>query len=98
MTTLERLERGRAWLADPGQWRKGARGYVGESPCCAIGALGERRLGDAAENALLEALPAGECSVINYNDRPSTTHADILALYDRAIAAERPRVAQEAQS
>jgi hypothetical protein len=31
-------------------------------------------------------LPDGWSGVVEYNDAPSTTHADILALFDRAIA------------
>lgn len=37
------------------------------------------------------------CSVIfNYNDDPTTTHADILALFDRAIAARLAEVMEHA--
>jgi hypothetical protein len=32
-------------------------------------------------------LPHGSVSISTYNDAPSTTHADILLLFDRAIAA-----------
>lgn len=35
---------------------------------------------------LTECLPPGNFSVIRYNDDPTTTKEDILALYDRAIA------------
>jgi hypothetical protein len=31
-------------------------------------------------------LPEGFLSIPQYNDHPDTTHADILALFDRAIA------------
>ena len=34
---------------------------------------------------LQKALPSGFLFATNYNDRPTTTHADILALFDRAI-------------
>lgn len=52
---------------------------------CAIEALWRA---DPARNAvgfLHEALPSPYLSVMHYNDHPSTTKADILALYDRAI-------------
>jgi hypothetical protein len=41
----------------------------------------------AAIYALKRALPRGQYFVPDYNDDPKTTHADILALFDRAIAA-----------
>ena len=67
---------------------------------CALGALiavGEdvsKRSDTRAEGFLRRAIPAEYLAAIcetrrtvsAYNDLPSTTHADIMALYDRAIA------------
>ncbi|MEL6388391.1 MAG: hypothetical protein AAFR00_13655 [Pseudomonadota bacterium] len=40
-----------------------------------------------ARKLLVQALPGELASVVSFNDDPDTTHADILALFDRAIAA-----------
>lgn len=60
---------------------------------CSLGAV-ERVCGGwnaryvAAELALADVLPKHSGAVVwEYNDAPTTTHADILALFDRAIAA-----------
>jgi hypothetical protein len=47
------------------------------------GPVGEARL------ALVAVLPVGFGSTLisEFNDDPDTTHADVLALFDRAIAA-----------
>ena len=38
--------------------------------------------------ALKESLPAGDWRTVDeFNDHPDTTHADVMALFDRAIAA-----------
>lgn len=57
---------------------------------CAIGAI--QRAADPeihvrAVDYLSAALPTGQLGVALYNDSPHTTKADILALFDRAIAA-----------
>jgi hypothetical protein len=82
------LRAARAAIAAPGLWCKNA--YKDGGRCCAIGAL--EVLGEAAfkraRQALRHALPEGFLSVVAYNDHPTTTHADILALFDRAIEAE----------
>lgn len=64
---------------------------------CATGALRravELHLAELAPGAIYEAtaalvaqLPAGFTSISGYNDDPATTQRDVLALYDRAIAA-----------
>jgi sugar phosphate isomerase/epimerase len=71
---------------------------------CALGAIETARgvpklprrnttiiMGDAVD-ALERALPAGYRSVPVFNDDPHTTKADVLALFDRAIAAEAVKV------
>lgn len=100
-TVKENLIAAKALIDTPDKWVKHHFGFDG---CmCALGALG-RALGvdpsdDMGPNeaALGGALPAGFQSntnlslgtkVANYNDHPDTTHADIMALYDRAIAAQ----------
>ena len=72
------------------------RGYSPGTTCwCAVGAV-EAATGYAviepntalAVRALERVMPRREGSVPSFNDAPTTTHADILALFDRAIAAE----------
>lgn len=63
--------------------------------CCAMGAVawvltqdGEDEAGDLgkeAEYCLMAELPSGFRSVESYNDAPSTTREEVLALFDRAI-------------
>lgn len=50
---------------------------------------GGSKLYDQVRQALKRALPAGyERSIWAFNDDPATTHADVLALFDAAIAAQ----------
>lgn len=96
-TALEILKEARAIIATPGKWTKGefARDKEGNkvgicspdaSQFCAVGAINRigRAAGDVtfARAAFLEAEPAG----VWFNDHPNTTHADVLAAFDRAIA------------
>lgn len=61
---------------------------------CAIGALNSSGGGRAAKDALARALPVGACvpygrseaSVIEWNDAPGRTHAEVMDAFDRAIA------------
>lgn len=99
--TAARLRTARQLLVDKG-WTKGqmARNRDNEpefpesrhARCyCAIGALWAAvPSGQRLEplGALLAALPEGYGDIGRYNDQTARTLADILALYDRAIAAE----------
>ncbi len=89
---LERIKRG---------WCKGSMARTAEgipvSPrhpnaCmwCAVGAI--NGTGNYGFDALLDA--AGVDSIVGLNDQPTTTQADIIALYERAIAAEEAKVAK----
>ncbi len=63
---------------------------------CAHGATIKASAEDWAKHAsaiaaLRNALTAGWArNIVSFNDDPSTTHADILALFDRAIESTRP--------
>ena len=65
--------------------------------CCAVGALlgALHRAGNDGEcvalRRLRKALPIGFADVVSLNDHPDTTHADIMAVFDRAIAAEEAK-------
>lgn len=97
MTTVkDNLIAARALIDTPEKW---IRDRIENAGCfCAMGAIAEatrtQRGGvwtsETAEYAALrDALPEGGTrSVPTYNDNRSTTHADIMALFDRAIEAE----------
>lgn len=83
---------------------KEVEAIANEAVCwCAYGALERvctRKKGDVVAwawslIALWDSIPVkprvGKLVLSAYNDRRTTTHADILALYDRAIAAEQAK-------
>lgn len=104
-TVKENLIAAKALIDTPEKWGKG-NGFVPPHGCfCAESACAEVarispdyvvkwRLWRALEDALPEPwktrCAAAELSVHDFNDDPSTTHADIMALFDRAIAAQEP--------
>jgi hypothetical protein len=78
MTTKDRLIAGRNRIEDPANWGQGMS-FDRPGTRCAAEAVGSHR---GAEAALREAM--GQ-PVTAFND--SHTHAEVLAAYDRAIAA-----------
>lgn len=95
MTPLEKMVLARALVEEPENWCQGtyARNDKGhpvledfpDSVCfCMAGAC---RLACANASLLHCALPYEQChtSIPNFNDSPTTTHADVLAVFDRAI-------------
>ena len=102
MTIRDVLITARERITDPRRWCQGAlaKDAFGNrvSPVkhnavrwCAAGACDATAgLMNAQSNAAVNALACElyDKSLVSYNDRPETTHADILALYDRAIAAQ----------
>jgi hypothetical protein len=100
ITARKILIAARAKIERPEAWTKGryARDKNGEGTIpnsrhavcwCAIGAVHAASPSDTAPalTQLNRFVPGGEATY-TYNDFPETTHAEILALYDRAIAAE----------
>jgi hypothetical protein len=97
-TTREILIAARAKIERPECWTKGkyARDKDGESVTpnsrsavcwCAIGAVHAAYPSDAERTLIrLSWFVPTKGGISTYNDYPETTHADILALYDRAIA------------
>lgn len=99
-TTVEILRAARARIADPKRWGRGwfahdergaARDYKDPEAVnwCASGAICAEGVGlqSDAYDALVRVLPKGYDKVCVFNDDYGVTHADVLALYDRAIAA-----------
>lgn len=105
-TTLQILEEARALISAPSAWIKRdlARDRHGDvvapdgqsAYCwCAVGAL--QKVDDAgveqheALDRLRDSLGLAHRDVAEFNDDPRTIHADVLALFDRAIASERAK-------
>lgn len=100
---LSVLEEAREWLDDPERWLQGRLCsenilVTDAGKTCAWGAiLRSARGGDAVFEAerVLSVACGGDTrigSVIRFNDDPRTTHADVLALFDRAIASRTAEV------
>lgn len=82
----------RALIADPAKWGKGQRGRDrGWETCCAADAI-EKSADPENEIATLDAFYRAnglgrKCGdILEWNDDPDTTHADVLAAFDKAIA------------
>ncbi len=102
MSLRDDLIAARALIDTPDRWKKRAGDDGFGTPCCAIVAANRRSRYGTAENeamrrSLFEQLPAAYkkhgtlygMDVGYFNDDPATTHADILALFDRAIEAAK---------
>lgn len=102
---LQRLIEARQLLSDPARWAKGD--YCVGDAFCALGAVGMRRwelrdgmwirhhsdVAQATGLFLHNLLGHGMAPLPTFNDDPTTTHADVLALFDRAIAKRRADIA-----
>jgi hypothetical protein len=79
--TIELLLKARGLIEDG--W---CQGFSHDGRVCAVEALWRIAEGPSVAVSLLQqALPARAISVMQYNDARTTTKADILALYGRAI-------------
>lgn len=98
MNAAEILIAARAVIGEPKAWIKGMNARAADgievdshdpnAVCfCALGAVNRvtERFGDGhcARDALREAI--NDFSIDNWNDDPETTHADVLAAFDKAI-------------
>lgn len=96
---LELLIRARALIENPKNWSRKAPQVLMTAPYCAMTACYTAAAYDGSRGympssypksigRLAAALPEiGICmSIANFNDHPDTSHDDILALFDRAIA------------
>lgn len=97
---LDTLVKAREWLSDPAHWHKGSHGVRGldgkYAATCAWGALGlvlgqaQMKVPMHIQEYLHSQVPGRRfASVMQFNDHPDTTHADILGVFDRAIAARK---------
>lgn len=88
-TVKENLIAAKALIDTPDKWIKHA--FERDGCFCAVGAV--RTVQKAETGRALDALyeAADELcgrGVMRFNDAENTTHADIMALFDRAIAAQ----------
>lgn len=88
---LDVLRAARHLIHKPQRWHKGALPQFrlwGKTYCAMTAVMAHsRHFVSEPERHLLRQMPPGYRCVAEYNDAPETTHADILALFDRAIAA-----------
>lgn len=88
MTVRDDLIAAKALIDTPEKWCQGTATAGYGARLCAIRAAGGARYRNKdAVAALKAALPIGEKSLPRFNDSPDTTHADVMALFDRAIEA-----------
>jgi hypothetical protein len=100
MTVADDLVAAKGLIDTPEKWTK--REFEMRGCLCALGAVAKAICVDPwdswedgsrareAKNALDDACPGG-ISIIYFNDRESTTHADLMRVFDRAIEAERAK-------
>lgn len=93
MTTLEILEKARERISDPEKWCQDT-GEDGEKRCMVTAVREVSEFGCEAQAAAFRALRAAlgvhfDNRLATYNDTHS--HAEVLAAFDRAIAAERTK-------
>ena len=85
-TVKDDLIAAKALIANPKKWIK----YEPQrDDCfCTLGALGTISPAGLHFQAVYDALPDGEVFISHFNDAPTTTHSDIMALFQRAIDAQ----------
>jgi hypothetical protein len=90
------LIKARAKIADPAKWGKGIRtingGHRSPETCCAAEAIqdvetrtGIRRAAYAAIGRAIGTERGVTVPIVEWNDAPERTHAEVLAAFDRAI-------------
>lgn len=92
MSTRDDLITAKALIDAPEKWCRyvawntaGARCTMG---ACNVVSQGRNERLAFLESALQRCLPKTSSFISDFNDDQSTTHADIMALFDRAIASE----------
>jgi hypothetical protein len=100
LKTVETLKAARAKIEKRDNWIKGTsfmrRGLPGELiDCyCSSGAVVHSAVdGEACADAHEALAVAAGTHIVLFNDREATTHSDVLAVFDKAIAAEEAKAA-----
>lgn len=109
MNTLEILTKAKALIANPANWSKGTYARDGQgrhtqvlaedAVCfCTAGAVLRATGQEAIYGEALQALTKLDLQVRNsvetFNDLKTTRHADIMRMFDKAIAAEKTNASQ----
>lgn len=94
MSVVETLRAGRN-IIDRLGWRQGPYNLGGGRRCAqdaliVVSAPDNDKI-DASDALLAQAIALGVRSVVTWNDAPGRTKEDVLALYDKAIAAEEAK-------
>lgn len=108
-TLKDDLIAAKALIDTPEKWGKGNGTFLfGQVPShqnCAMTACGRVAVDAGRDDdyppmhaALNSALPSEFRSVWSFNDAIKTTHADIMALFDRAIAAADPSPSNQTEN
>jgi len=94
--TRDVLIAARAIIADPAMWYQGDWSASGElrdldEPCCAEAAIRRIAPRDTAHHTIerMAQFTPDYTQLRIFNDATATTHADIMAVFDRAIAGEQ---------
>lgn len=91
MSLHDDLVAAKALIDTPRKWRKD--GTLSQGRLCVVNAIIEAAgpvHSYPCEAAICDAMGVDAVSrevIGNFNDRPATTHSDVMALFDRAIAA-----------
>lgn len=98
MNTVDVLIAARALIEKPENWAQGINARLSSPPHCAGAALikaktGERLEDDALAAAFQALRPAISGDIVQWNDTPGRTHSEVLAAFDKAIAAEQAKQA-----
>lgn len=92
-TAVDILRDAKALISDPEKWVKGHYGDCETGEFCSFGAMDQAERGSAGAWLLADLTLDRAARAINpefkdyiaFNDHPDTTHADVMALFDRAI-------------
>jgi hypothetical protein len=95
MSTADILRGAKEHISDPAMWYQGnyfpdANHFEvppDDAPCCPFGAVQWATQTWTIDLDLIETLnrQSGDGGIVAYNDAETTTHDDIMALFDRAI-------------
>lgn len=88
---LRVLIAGRHTIRNPRNWAHNC-GSEANGTYCVLTAMPYGHPIFDAEQILKRVLPSGWTSIAAFNDCPRTTHADVLSLFDRAIAARKAEI------
>lgn len=89
MTPKEVLIAAKALIDSPEKWGKGGIDDLRKKPCAFLACCEVRggRLDDIAWDAVVLLGKAAGSPIMTRNDEPGTTHADVMAWFQRAIEA-----------